>query len=114
MKLFTKALIFALVLGLAGVAEAKKHKENSGLKGKIVSVSPSSITIQQKGSNGSGAQQLTIKIDANTTIEVNGVSSKANALQAGQHVQVQGGTDGPASDIQATSGKGGHHHHRRA
>lgn len=110
MKLFTKALIFALVLGLAGVAEAKKQKDNSGIKGKIVSVSPTAITIQQKGSNGTSPQQLTIKIDANTTIEVNGVSSKVNALQAGQHVRVQGGTDGPATDIQATSHKGGHRH----
>lgn len=114
MKLFTKSLIFLLVLGLAGVAEAKKQKDNSGLKGKIVSVSPSSITIQQKVNSGSGVQQLTIKIDGNTTIEVNGVSSKVNALQAGQHVHIQGGTDGPATDIQATSGKGGGHHHRAA
>ena len=110
MKLFTKALVFAMVLGLAGVAEAKKPKDDSGIKGKIVSVSPTAITIQQKGTNGSNPQQLTIKIDGNTTIEVNGVSSKVTALQAGQHVHVQGGTDGPATDIQATSGKGGHHH----
>lgn len=111
MKLFTQAVVLALVLGLAGVAEAKKQKDNSGIKGKIVSVSPTAITIQHK-EKGSAPEQLTIKIDANTTIEVNGVSSKFSGLQAGQHVRVQGGTDGPATDIQATSGKSGGHHHR--
>lgn len=105
MKTAAKVLTVMLILGLAGVAEAKKQKDNSGIKGKIVSVSPTSITIKEKG-----AQQVTIKIDANTTIEVDGASAQANKLQAGQHVKIQGGTDGAAAtDIQATSHKGGKH-----
>jgi RNase P/RNase MRP subunit p29 len=106
MKTVTKVLSVMLILGLAGVAEAKKQKDNSGIKGRIVSVSTHSITIKEKGN---GTQQVTIKIDANTTIEVDGVSSQANKLQAGQRVKIQGGTDGPATDIQATSHKGGKH-----
>ena len=108
MKTLAKVLTVMLILGLAGVAEAKKQKDNSGIKGKIVSVSTSQITIKEKG-----AQQVTIKIDANTTIEVDGVSSQANKLQSGQRVRIQGGTDGaPATDIQATSHKG--HKHKPA
>jgi RNase P/RNase MRP subunit p29 len=108
MKTFAKVLVAVLILGLAGIAEAKKQKDNSGIKGKIISVSLTSITIKEKGS---GNQQVTIKIDPNTTtIEVNGVSSKPNALQAGQRVRIQGGTDGAAAtDIQATSHQGGRH-----
>jgi len=107
MKTFAKVLVAVLILGLAGIAEAKKQKDNSGIKGKIISVSLTSITIKEKGS---GNQQVTITIDNNTTIEVNGVSSKPNALQAGQRVRIQGGTDGTcATDIQATSHQGGRH-----
>lgn len=107
MKTAAKVLTVMLILGLAGVAEAKKQKDNSGIKGKIVSVSPTSITIKEKGD---GSQQVTIKIDANTTIEVDGASAQANKLQAGQRVKIQGGIDGAAAtDIQATSHKGGKH-----
>jgi RNase P/RNase MRP subunit p29 len=109
MKTAAKVLTVMLILGLAGVADAKKQKkDNSGIKGKIVSVSLHSITIKEKGS---GTQQVTIKIDANTTIEVDGATAQANKLQAGQRVRIQGGTDGAAaSDIQATGHHQGHRH----
>lgn len=110
MKWMTRALVAVLILGLASVAEAKKHKNNddSGIKGRIISVSPNAITIKEKG-----GQQATIKMDKTTTIEVNGVSTTFSGLQAGQHVRVQGGTDGTvASDIQATSHGHGHGKHK--
>jgi hypothetical protein len=106
MKLTFKILVAMLILGLAGVAQAKGQKNQSGIKGKIVGVSLNSITITEKGIAG----QVTIKVDANTTIEVDGVSGKkVTDLQAGERVIIQGGTDGPATDISAKSHKGGKH-----
>lgn len=104
MKRLTQALIAVLIVGLASVAQARKQKDDSGIKGRIVSVSPKAITIKEED-----GQQATIKIDQTTTIEVDGVTTTFSGLQAGQHVRVQGGTDGgAASDIQATSHKGKH------
>ena len=105
MKWMTHALIAVLVLGMAGVAQAKKHnKDNSGIKGRIVSVSPKAITVKEKG-----GETVTVAIDKNTTIEVNGTSATVSALQAGEHVRIEGGTDGAAAtNIQVTGHKGGH------
>jgi RNase P/RNase MRP subunit p29 len=104
MKRLPQVLIAVLIVGLASVAQAKKQKDDSGIKGRIVSVSPKAITIKERD-----GQQATIKIDQSTTIEVDGVTTTFSGLQAGQHVRVQGGTDGAAaSDIQATSHKGKH------
>lgn len=106
MKPTFKMLVAMLVVGLAGFAQAKGHKSHSGIKGKIVGVSLHSITITEKGNEG----QVTIKVDANTTVEVDGVSGKkVTDLQAGERVIIQGGTDGPATDISARSHKGGKH-----
>ena len=107
MKWISRALVLALMVGLASVAEAKKqNNDDSGIKGRIVSVSPNAITIKEKG-----GQQATIKMDKTTTIEVDGVSTNFSGLHAGQHVRVQGGTDGAvASDIQATSHHGNGKH----
>ena len=103
-------LVPVLVLSLAVAADAKGKKSQSGLKGKIVGVSTNSIIIQEKGDKtaGTAAQQVTIKVDANTTVEIDGVAGKkVTDLQAGEHVIIQGGTDGPATDIQAKSHHGG-------
>jgi hypothetical protein len=109
-------MIPVLVLSLATVAGAKgkKHQDSGGLSGKVVGVSPSMIIIQQKGddSTGGSPHQIKVSVDASTTIEIDGVSGKrATDLQAGEHVVIQGGVDGPATDIQATKGKG--HHHKK-
>ena len=109
-------LVPVLVLSFATVAGAKgkKHQQSDsgGVSGKLVGVSPSMIIIQQKGDGSSSGSphQVTIKVDSNTTVEIDGASGKRVIdLQAGERVVVQGGTDGPATDIQATRGKGNHH-----
>jgi hypothetical protein len=101
-----------LLLSFASMAGAKgkKQEDAGGVSGKLVGVSPSMIFIQQKGDTASGTPtQVKIKVDANTTVEIDGVpGKKVTDLQVGERVVVQGGTDGPATDIQATTHKGNH------
>lgn len=104
-------LVAVLSLSLAAVVDAKGGKKNTGdLKGKIVGVSAGKVIIQTKGSKTTGGStQVTVKVDANTTVEIDGVSGKkVTDLQAGERVVIQGGVDGPATDIQATSHGKGH------
>jgi hypothetical protein len=109
MKLWTKLLIpvlaIGLVGGLVGIVDAKGNKNNTGIKGKIVSVTGNGkITIMTHGKKGTGGQTMTITTDVNTTVEVDGMAGKAvRDLSSGQKVVIQGGTTGPATDIQATS-----------
>ncbi|HEY2588718.1 MAG TPA: hypothetical protein VGI81_23450 [Tepidisphaeraceae bacterium] len=93
-------------------AKGKKQQEAGGLSGKLVGVSPFMLVLQEKGDANSGTpQQAKIKVDVNTTVEIDGVpGKKLTDLQAGDHVVIQGGTDGPATDVQATTHKG---HHKR-
>jgi NADPH:quinone reductase-like Zn-dependent oxidoreductase len=95
--------VLALSLFSASDAMAKKSQP-TGLKGKIVSISGNgTITIQvhQKGGGG-GQAPMTIHTDANTTVEINGVSGKhVNDLQAGDRVVIAGDATTAASDIQA-------------
>lgn len=111
MRLWTLLLMPVLVLALAAGAEAKKNKQNAGLKGKIVSVSgKGTLMISTKGGKGAAAKQLTIHTDATTTIEVDGVSGKSvTDLHAGEKVVITGDPTGIVSDIQATSHKGKRH-----
>lgn len=108
-------LVPMLILSFAASAGAKgkKHQEEGGLAGKVVGVSPKMLMIQEKGDSNSGSpQQIKVKVDANTTVEIDGVpGKKLTDLQAGDHVVIQGGTDGPATDVQATTHKG---HHKRS
>jgi hypothetical protein len=109
MKIWAKLLVPVLILGLVCIADAKGKKNTSGLTGKIVSVSGDgkSITIKPRGKKGAVADPIKIQTDGTTTVEIDGVGmKKVSDLQAGEKVIVQGGTAGPATDIQATSHKG--------
>lgn len=109
-RLVSSVVLLLCFASIAG-AKGKKHQDAGGISGKLVGVSPSMIFIQQKGEAVSGgpAAQIKIKVDANTTVEIDGVpGKKVTDLQAGERVVVQGGTDGPATDIQATTHKRNH------
>lgn len=109
-------LMLCVVLSLCfvGSVEAKRHTTEGGLKGKLVGVATDRIILQQKKNAGVSPQQLTLKVNASTTIEINGTPGhKVTDLRAGERVVVQAGPDGVATDIQAKGHAGRHHRHWR-
>lgn len=109
-RLILSSVLVLSFASLAGAKGKKQQEDAGGLAGKLVGVSPSMIIIQQKGDSNSGTpNQIKIKVDASTLVEIDGVSGKkVTDLQAGEHVVIQGNADGIATDIQATTHKGNH------
>jgi hypothetical protein len=101
-----------LLLCFVGAVDAKKHATEGGLKGKLVGVATDRVILQQKNPSGTAPQQFTLKVNASTTVEINGTSGhKITDLRAGERVVIQAGPDGVATDIQA-KGHAGRRHRR--
>ena len=116
MKSSLRILVAVLVVGLAlsamaadkGKAAARKAaKEADMVKGKIVSLAadkekPEVKTVVIDTAQGKKAEEVTLKVDEKTDIEVNRKTAKYEDLKVGQRVRVTG-VDGKASKIEALS-----------
>jgi hypothetical protein len=108
MKFFIAMTVLAMSLALAGDATAKDAGGKHGLRGKIVSVTGSSVVIQSHGKT-EGKSTVTVVTDANTMVSIDGKSSKVSDLTAGLFVRVSP-SEGTAAVISATSTKPEHKH----
>jgi hypothetical protein len=99
MKLVTKFLAVALVLGLAGVVSAKdaapaadqpakekKDKASTGTKGTVVKADDKTVTIKTSAKNG--GSEITFTVDAKTKITLDGKDAKASDLKEGLKVSI--------------------------
>ncbi len=114
MKFWKQLLIPVMVLGLAGVVEAKGTKgagkgaaKEPAVKGKIVSIAADGTSIVVKTGKKNGGEETTVTTNANTNVEIDGVKGKAVMdLEVGEVVNVKSAS-GAASEIKAHKGKHG-------
>jgi hypothetical protein len=96
-KLF--AIMAALSMTCAVMAQDATTKPAAGVKGRVASVNGMVITV--KGKNG----EVTITTDANTTFTLDGKPATLADVKAGERVVSATPTDGVATEVQLTSAK---------
>lgn len=99
MKIWTTAIVFLLIAGMAGVAEAAKEK---ALKGKISAVDGMKITVTSGGKKN--PQTVDVTCDDKTTVTLDGKDAKVADLKSGYYVSITPAT-GTATSITATTTK---------
>lgn len=85
MKLWTNLVALILIVGLAGVAEAKKDK-GSDLKGQITAVDGMKLTITS--GKKKKAQMVDVTCDDKTAVTRDGQPAKVADLKSGDYVSV--------------------------
>ena len=105
MKIWMSVLAAVVVFGLAGVSQAAKAKgEGKGLKGQVVSVAADGTSVVITTGGKKNATELTIPVDKETTVTVDGAASKVSDLKKDMYVMVSPAT-GTAKTITATTTK---------
>ena len=111
MKFWKLLIVPVLVLGLAGMVEAKgtkgtgKSAQEPAIKGKIVSIAADGTSIVVKSGKKQGGEETTVQTAATTNVEIDGVKGKTvTDLAVGESVSIKS-SGGTASEIKAHKGK---------
>lgn len=110
MKLWTNLLVALLVVGLAGVAMAKKAPGDKPVVGAVVSVAEDgkSVVVSVKGKNGAADTEKTIAVGDKVAVTVDGAAGDIKGVKKGMRATITvDAIDGKATKIDVKAkGKG--------
>ncbi len=86
--------------------EGGKHMKEGGVKGPIVSIDKDANSIVVSSGGKNNPQQVTIALDANCTIKIDGEAKTLADLQPGQMVQSVAPASGKVTELEVKSDSG--------